>query len=385
MAKWRPIAIAAVLSAAISAGLYWLFSPMATNQNSLGNQAEQSEEDETDLTLRDVTLEQPGDNGELLWRVRGDEVTYSPNRQVAYVTRPDSERFQDGDMIYVVTADTGEIRENGNVIFLRGNIVARGLKNGSILRGNELEWRPEEDVLIVREDITGTHPDMRAVADKARVYNRQNRMELEGDVIASTVVEDPKTDPWLKLQAQELNWQWDQDLIDSPQPLQVEQFENESITDVVVGQSGSLKLDEQVVNLEGDVQMQLLDIPLNVASEALEWQVDQQQVAINQPVEMVHPDENVVVNARQGRMNLENQVIFLQGDVVAQGQRNQAQMTSDQLTWNVQQQTLLAEGNVNYRQQDPTINLRGPQAKGQLTNQTIIVEGGRVVTEIVPN
>ena len=358
---------------------------MATNQNSLGNQAEQSEEDETDLTLRDVTLEQPGDNGELLWRVRGDEVTYSPNRQVAYVTRPDSELFQDGDMIYVVTADTGEIRENGNVIFLRGNIVARGLKNGSILRGNELEWRPEEDVLIVREDITGTHPDMRAVADKARVYNRQNRMELEGDVIASTVVEDPKTDPWLKLQAQELNWQWDQDLIDSPQPLQVEQFENESITDVVVGQSGSLKLDEQVVNLEGDVQMQLLDIPLNVASEALEWQVDQQQVAINQPVEMVHPDENVVVNARQGRMNLENQVIFLQGDVVAQGQRNQAQMTSDQLTWNVQQQTLLAEGNVNYRQQDPTINLRGPQAKGQLTNQTIIVEGGRVVTEIVPN
>jgi len=185
MAKWRPIAIAAVLSAAISAGLYWLFSPMATNQNSLGNQAEQSEEDETDLTLRDVTLEQPGDNGELLWRVRGDEVTYSPNRQVAYVTRPDSELFQDGDMIYVVTADTGEIRENGNVIFLRGNIVARGLKNGSILRGNELEWRPEEDVLIVREDITGTHPDMRAVADKARVYNRQNRMELEGDVIAS--------------------------------------------------------------------------------------------------------------------------------------------------------------------------------------------------------
>ena len=67
---------------------------MATNQNSLGNQAEQSEEDETDLTLRDVTLEQPGDNGELLWRVRGDEVTYSPNRQVAYVTRPDSELFR---------------------------------------------------------------------------------------------------------------------------------------------------------------------------------------------------------------------------------------------------------------------------------------------------
>jgi LPS export ABC transporter protein LptC len=384
MAKWRPIAIAVVLTAATSAGLYWLFSP-ATTQNGEGDQAEQADKDEPNLTLQDVTLEQPGDDGELLWRVRGDEVTYSPDRQVAYVTRPDSELFQDGEKIYVVTADTGEIRDNGNVIFLRGNIVARGLNNGSILRGNELEWRPEEDVLIVREDITGSHPDIRAVADEARVYNRQNRMELVGDVVATTVVEDPTTEPWLKLQAQELNWQWEQDLISSPQPLRVEQFENELITDVVVGQAGSFNLAEQIVNLEGDVQMQLLEIPLNVASEALEWQVDQQQVVIDQPVEMVHPQENIVVTARQGQMNLDNQVIFLQGNVSAQGQRNEARMTSDQLTWNVKQQTLLAQGDVNYRQRDPNINVRGPRAEGQLTNQTIVVEGGRVVTEIVPN
>jgi len=389
MAKWRPIAIAASLSGGVAAGLFVIFGLNGpVHQSAPTDQANPGSNgygQEPGLTLQDVTLEQPDDNGELLWRVKGEAVTYSPDQQVAYVTSPDSELFQDGDLIYVVTADTGEIRENGNVIFLRGNIVARGLNNGSILRGNELEWRPQEDVLIVRDEITGSHPKIRAVADEARVYNRLNRMELEGNVVANTVVDDPSTEPWLKLQAQTLNWQWDQDLITSPQPLRVEQFENESITDVVVGQEGTLQLDEQVVTLTEDVQMQLLEIPLNVSSDALRWEVDQQQVLINQPVEMVHPEENVTVNAQQGQMNLESQVILLQGNVVARGQRNQARMTANQLTWNVDQQTLLAEGDVNYRQVNPTISVTGPQAKGKLANQTIVMEGGRVVTEIVPN
>ena len=385
MAKWKTLASLGTLSAIAAIGLYALLQPARGPQSDPVAQTEAEGEIEPGLTLQDVTLEQPDENGELLWRVQGQEVTYSPDRQVAFVTRPDSELFQDGEVIYVVTADTGEIRENGTVIFLRGNIVARGVKNGSILRGNELEWRPEDDVLIVRENITGSHPEIRAVADEARVYNRQNRMELEGDVVANTVVDDPSTDPWLKLQAQALNWQWDQDLIQSPQPLRVEQFENQAITDVVVGQTGTLQLDEKILNLEGDVQMQLLNIPLNVASDALEWQVDRQQVVINQPVEMVHPEEKVVVTAQRGNMNLDSQIILMQGNVVATGERNQARMTANQMTWNIDQQTLLAEGDVNYRQNDPNITVSGPQAEGQLTNQTIVVEGGRVVTEIVPN
>jgi LPS export ABC transporter protein LptC len=385
MAKWRPIAVGAVVAVAAAAlGFYW-FSPAPGPQAEVAEVTDGEEDSEPGLTLQDVTLEQPDENGELLWRVRGNEVTYSPDQQVAYVTQPDSELFQDGDVIYVVTADTGEIRDNGTVIFLRGNIVARGLNNGSILRGNELEWRPEDDVLIVREEITGSHPKIRAVAQEARVYNRQNRMELVGDVVARTVVSDPNTEPWLKLQAQELIWQWDQELIQSPQPLRVEQFDYQTITDVVVGQTGQVQLDRQVVNLTGDVQMQLLEMPLNVASEALEWRVADQQVLLNQPVEMIHPEEQVNVTAAQGRMNLEDELVVLQGDVVARGQRNQAQMTSDQLTWNLEQQILLAEGNVNYRQVDPTVNLKGPRAEGELANQTIVVRGGRVVTEIVPN
>ncbi|TVQ09054.1 MAG: LPS export ABC transporter periplasmic protein LptC [Leptolyngbya sp. DLM2.Bin27] len=343
------------------------------------------DEPEPGLTLRDVTLEQPDDQGQLLWRVRGSEVTYSSDQGVAFITRPDGELFQDGEVIYEVVADKGEVRENGSVILLRGNIVATGVQNGSVLRGNEMEWRPDDDVLIMRDQITGSHPQLRAVANEARVYNRENRMELAGNVVANTVAADPQSDPWLKLQAQELTWFWQDERIDSAQPLRVEQFKQNVITDVVTGQQGTVNLANRLVRLRGRVAMQMLELPLNMTSEAMDWQVPEEQVIVNQPLTLVQPANNIRVTARQGRLDLANEQIYLSQDVVAVGEVNQARMTSDRLTWNVNTQTVVAEGQVNYRQVNPTINLNGSRAVGRLDDQTIVVDGGRVVTEIVPN
>ncbi len=363
-------------------GLYSLWGP-GPGRNV--DEAPTTPDPEPGLTLRDVTLEQPDEQGQLLWRVKGDEVTYSSNQQVALITRPDGELFQDGEVIYDVVAETGEVRENGSVILLRGNIVATGVKNGSILRGNEMEWRPQDDVLIMRDQITGTHPQLRATANEARVFNRENRMELEGNVVANTVVADPQTEPWLKLQAQKLVWFWADERIESDQPLRVEQFKQNAITDVVVGQQGSVNLANKLVTLRRQVAMQMLELPLNMTSEALDWQVEEEQVTVNQPLTLIDPKNSIRVTARQGRMDLAQQQIFLSEEVVAVGENNQARMASDRLNWNVNTQTLVAEGAVNYRQVNPTINLNGSRAVGRLNDQTIVVDGGRVVTEIVPN
>ncbi len=371
-----------VAIAALAIGLYSLI----TQGPSPGEIANPTGDDpEPGLTLRDVTLEQPDDQGVLLWRVKGSEVTYSSDRQVALITRPDGELFQDGEVIYEVVADTGEVSENGSVILLRGNIVATGVKNGSVLRGNEMEWRPDDDVLIMRDQITGTHPQLRAVANEARVYNRENRMELEGDVVASTIAEDPQTEPWLKLQAQQLVWFWADERIDSAQPLRVEQFKQNAITDVVTGQQGTVNLADQLVKLRGQVAMQMLELPLTMTSAALDWQVPEEQVIVNQPLTLVQPKNRIRVTARQGRLDLANEQIYLSQEVVAVGEANQARMTSDRMNWNVDTQTVVAEGQVNYRQVNPTINLNGSRAVGRLDDQTMVVDGGRVVTEIVPN
>ncbi|MGG6238418.1 LPS export ABC transporter periplasmic protein LptC [Nodosilinea sp. AN01ver1] len=381
-AQWRRLMIGGAAIAAVTIGLYSLVGPQSGSNRGADDA---TADPEPGLTLRDVTLEQPGDDGLLLWRVKGDEVTYSADQQVAFITRPDGDLFQDGEVIYKVVADSGEVRENGSVILLRGNIVATGVQNGSVLRGNEMEWRPQDDVLIVRDQITGTHPQLRAAADEARVFNRENRMELEGNVVASTVVADPETESWLKLQAKELTWFWKDERIESDEPLRVEQFKQNAITDVVVGQRGSLDLAEQLVALRGQVAMQMLELPLNMTSEALDWQVDEEQVAVNQPLTLVHPENKIRVTARRGQMNLAEQQIVLSEDVVAVGETNQTRLTSDRLNWNVETQTVVAEGQVNYRQADPAINLSGSRAVGRLDDETVVVDGGRVVTEIVPN
>jgi lipopolysaccharide export system protein LptA len=305
-------------------------------------------------------------------------------------TRPDGELFQDGEVIYNVTADTGEMRDNGNTIVLRGNIVAKGIQNGVVLRGKEMEWRPQEDVLVIRQDVTGSHPQLRATADEFRVFNRENRMELQGNVVANTVVEDPKTEPWLKLQAQQLAWDWDQERIDSPAPLRIEQFKDTTITEVVQGQRGQVNLGDNVATLQGAVTMQILDIPLTASSEALEWRVAEEQINLNQPLTVTHPTQNLVVTARQGTMNLADEVITVSQNVVAVRQEPQSRLTTDRLTWTIPSQTLLAEGRVNYQQTNPTLNLNGSRGIGRLQEGIFTVDGGannggQVVTEIVPN
>lgn len=387
MVKARQIAIGGMVVAVLGLGAYWLgIGPLAPPPPPEAPE----EEVETGLTLQNVTLEQPDDNGNPLWRVKAEEATYSPDRSIATFTRPDGELFQDGEVIYNVTADSGEMRDNGNTIILRGNIVAKGVQNGAILRGQEMEWRPQDDILVLRQDVTGSHPQLRATAEEFRVFNRENRMELQGNVVANTVVNDPQTEPWLKLQAQELLWSWEEERINSPAPLRIEQFKDTTITEVVQGQQGQVSLADQVATLQGSVTMQFLTLPLSVSSEALEWRVKEEQINLNQPLTVVRPTESLVVTARQGTMNLAEEVITVRQDVVAVRQQPQSRLTTDRLTWTIVSQTLLAEGRVSYQQANPALTLNGSRGVGRLQEGIFTVDGGanndgQVVTEIVPN
>lgn len=388
MGKKQQITVGVGVVAILGLGMYWLgLGPLAPPPPEEAPPAQA----ETGLTLRNVTLEQPDENGVLLWRVKAEEATYSPDRSVAMFTRPDGELFQDGEAIYNVTADSGEMQDNGNTIILRGNIVATGIKNGAVLRGKEMEWRPQEDVLVMRQEVTGTHPQLRATADEFRVFNRENRMELLGNVVANTVVKDPKTEPWLKLQAQQLLWYWDQEKINSPQPLRIEQFKDTTITEVVQGQKGQVNLAENVATLQGAVTMQLLALPLTLTSEVLEWRVAEEKINVSQPLTLTRPTDGLVVTGRQGAMDLANEVIRVSQDVVAVRQQPQSRLTTDQLTWTIPDQILVAEGRVNYQQVSPTLNLNGSRGIGRLQEGTFVVDGGQnnsggqVVTEIVPN
>lgn len=345
---------------------------------------EQQEALESGLTLRDVTLEQPDDDGNLMWRVEAATVTYSPDNRNAQVTRLRGELYRDGELLYRVRAQQGEIRENGEFMYLRDNIVATGVKNQAVLRGNELEWRSGSEVMILRDGVIGTHPQLRATADEVRVYDQVQRMDLTGEVVAQTVVADPKADPWLKLQADALQWRWEAEEVESTEPLRVERFLNESITEVATSNQGLVDLAINRVTLTDSVLVQMIDLTLKLVSDRAVWNVDQEQVLAEQGLRVDSAEQAVTLTAQRGRLELGVDTVYLNEDVVAVSRRNDGRLSANSLVWNLADQTVVAEGAVNYRQNNPAITVRGPRALGRIEAQTVVVSGGNVVTEIQP-
>jgi LPS export ABC transporter protein LptC len=369
-----------VLLVALGVGLRALRQDPAPNY--VADQ-EQQEALTSGLTLTDVTLEQPDENGELLWRVQAETVTYSPDQQTATVTRPKGELYLDGEIIYRVTARRGQILEDGQLIVLKGNVVATGIESQAVLRSDELQWRLQDQVMVLRDRITGTHPQLRAAADEARVYEREQRIELEGDVIANTVVDDPGSEPWLKLQAEALEWRWQAEEVESQRSLRVERFLNETITEVITGEAGFVELQANQVTLTDNVLVELLDLALSITGDHALWDVDAEQVIMDRPLKAISEAQAVTLTAQAGQFDLAEEIVDLNREVLVVGTRNDGQLRADRLRWNLADETVVAEGSVNYRQGNPPARIRGPQALGYIQQQRVIISGGQVVTEIV--
>jgi lipopolysaccharide export system protein LptC len=305
---------------------------------------------------------------------------------VANLVNPDGELYQDGELLYRVKADRGIIEQNGQIILLEDNIVATGIENGMVINGQNLEWQPQSNLMIITNGLTGRHPQVQTIADEAWIYDAENRMQLIGNVIATTVAENPDVDPWLKLQGETLQWRWDQETLDSDRPVRMERFENQQITQVLTGDRSLVELATEQATIEGSVQAQMLDIPMSLNAEKAIWSVGEQTIQAEQSVRMVNPKQEITVTSQQGTFDLEERIAIFTQDVLGIIARNNGRLVSNRLRWNLADQTMLAEGDVNYQQTDPQLTIRGARARGRIEDQTVLFDGNEdVVTEIVPN
>ena len=332
---------------------------------------------DSNLIFNDVTLEQTNDLGQPIWKVQAKQALYSKDKKVAQVQSPTGELFQDGKPVYQITAQNGEIQQDGKQLFLKGQIVATDPQNGVVLRGNELEWRPQEDLLIVRNQLTGTHRQVHVVAREARAFSKSDRIELQGGVVAIT------NDPVLQMRTEHLLWQIREQKLLGDRPVQIDRYKGKAITDRATANSSEYNLQTKIATLKQNAQLNLLDPSLQVTTKELNWNLNAETVMAKQPVRIVNPQQQITVTAKQGRMDLQKKVVYLTGDVYGVGQRSQS-INAKALTWYLPTQLVEAQGNVIYRQAEPPVSLAGQKAVGKLREQNIVVSGGRVVTEIIP-
>ncbi len=382
MNKWYRFTVIAAFIAVVVVAVRTCRSSGDTLE-SIQNQARTDDQAKSEFTLKDVTLEQPDDNGRLLWRVKAKEATYSPDRRLASLNAPEGELFQDGKLLYQVKADQGEIRDNGKAIFLQGNIVATSPDNQLTLKGNSLEWTPAEDLLLVRDSIIGEHPQLEATAQEARLFNKTQRLELLRGVIATT-----QQEPWLRFESDTLALLLEAEKLETQTPLKIERYVSKTdstVTDRLVGQQGEFDLTKQQATLRQQVQLNALEIPLQTNSDIAVWAVEAGTVIIDKSVQIQQPQRQLRANADRGRLNLNTQILVLNGNVRTVNQDRESSLLADQLTWNMQTQDVDGRGNVSYSQQEPAATVNGDRAVGNLDKQTVVVTGRDVVTEIVPS
>ncbi|HEY9294891.1 MAG TPA: LPS export ABC transporter periplasmic protein LptC [Phormidium sp.] len=341
-----------------------------------------AKESDSNLKLNDVTLDKVDDSGHPLWKIKAKQAIYSNDKKDAKIQTPSGDLFQDGKAVYQVSGQTGEIKQDGKEIFLKGQIVATDMQNGVVLRGNELEWRPEEDTLIVRNQITGTHKQAQASAQEARAFSRAKKIEFIGQVVAKAI------DPPLIMKTERLFWQVQEEKMFSDRPIQIDRYTGQNITDRATGDQGEVDLKNKIAKLGKNGQVTFTEPPMQIASNAIVWNLNTKIVSSDQPVTIYQKEQQINLTASKGRVELTPQIAYLVGGVQGTGQRPPSNLRTDQITWYLPTQKFEAIGNVFYQQTDPPLTLNGPKAFGNLKEQKISVtgngNGSPVVTQIVP-
>jgi LPS export ABC transporter protein LptC len=352
-------------------------SPPTSQQNAAASSSNQ----DSNLTFFDVTLEQADEVGRPIWKVRAKTAKYTKEKQIGQAESPYGELYQDGKVVYQIKADVADIEQDGKQLFLKGKIFATDPSNGIVLQGNQLEWRPKEDLLIVRNQINGTHKQLQAVAQEVRVKTREQRMEFSGGVVANS------TDPQMQVRTEHLIWNIKEEKLIGDRPLQIDRYKDNKISDRGKGNSAEVNLKTKIATVQQNAQLELLDPPMQITSNSMIWNMNAETVTTNSPTRMFQRIEKVTVTANQGEMKIPQKIVYLTGNVKAVGQRRQS-LKSNTLTWYLDNKLVEAQGNVTYRQIDPPLNFAGETAVGNLQTENIVVKGGssngRVVTEIIP-
>ncbi|NET10853.1 MAG: LPS export ABC transporter periplasmic protein LptC [Symploca sp. SIO2B6] len=337
----------------------------------------------TDLIFDNITLEQSDDQGVLRWRMIADRAVYSQDRRDATVERPSGDIFQrDGEgnqHSYSVEADLGEVKQDGEQLFLKGNVIVTDEETGAVIRGNEMRWIPNSNTIVLRGNVSTDHPDFKMTAQRVTVWVDEDKVEVKGKVKAETA------DATLQFNGEEVVWLLAEEQVMSDRPVRFQQIEDDAVVGRAQGNQVTYDISTQLATLTNDAVVVLQDPPIKVTGNVLEWSQNDNIVNAPERVTVFNRKEKVTAVGDTAQGDLETQIFQMDGNVIVTAERNQARLRSDELTWTVSDQRIVAEGNVLYRQTDPVFNLKGPRAVGRLEDETIVVSGGRVVTEVIPD
>lgn len=301
-----------------------------------------------DLSFTDFTLRQANPSGKPTWEMRTPRITYNSDKSAAQVEKPVGILFDEsGKAIYEIQGDRGAIEgEKAEVIRINGNVVARQLQEpGAVLKGEELEWRPEEQLFTLKRNVVGTYRDATIKGNEGRFDVRQQQLDIIGPMLATLkqgdLVSEVKTDSprWLLAE---------QRLI-AANPLQAERRDRGQIKGQGRSQQGELLLEPQILILQRQVELDARDPVAQLRGEDLRWTLPQNLVISPVAVQAFYPAEQTMVRGDRGQANLDSQIIQLEGNAESFSEKDQARLQANRLIWNQRTAEATAVGGARYQ------------------------------------
>lgn len=299
----------------------------------------------TELVLDNAVLEQSNDQGNLFWKIKSKKTTYSDDRKNAYLKDVTANLIEDGQLILQVSAERGEVRDNNNLILLQDNVVAVDPRSNIILNSDRAEWRPQENLLTITENLKIDYSNLEVTANKAQYYSDRENLELIGKVVANTV------NPYLILKTERLLWQIPQQKLIGNNAWQVVRYQGDLVTDRLVADRGEVDLDQQILDLYQNIEIISLEPQLQIATNSARWNYQNRLITAREPIQVIDRQRQLDVTGNQGQVNLTTEIVTLQGGVKGIDNRDRSTLYSQELTWNIPSQTLTATGDVVYNEQ----------------------------------
>jgi LPS export ABC transporter protein LptC len=391
----------------IGLALIWTIAGCSGRSNPPAVKPTASKPTEPQLTLNNATFEEANADGTPVWRVVAQKSRYEADKQSGQIEGLRGDLYQDGKIFVRLTAQQAQIERDGKVVRLRGDVTAIETRNSLQVRGQEVEWRPEEDILIVRQNISGLHPQLiLAGGREARYFSRRQLLEMTGRVEAVS------KEPRIVLKTTSLAWQVAAETIATTSFTDAVRFlpsanNTNSSTPPVPSPSGSngnnnstfvpndrlqanrleYRLKEKTLTADGNVTYVGVQPALNVRAASAIWQVAAERLEITRQFQGDYPPENTTFSAARGQYDLKQNIVRLEGNARVVSIRNNASIVADRLRWRIDNQEVAAVGNITYNQTDPPLTTRGNRAIGKLQDQTIVVSSDnnrQVETEFQP-
>ena len=337
---------------------------------------------DTQLVLNNAVLEQSNKRSRTVWKIKAKNVAYSDDRKIATLTKVVGNLFQEGTIILKISAEAGEVRDNGNTIFLNGTVIASDPRNNSTINSEAIEWRPRENLLLIPQKLKGTNSNLQVTANSGRYFTDIEKFEIQDNVVAVS------KQPALRLKSDRLEWNIPQSQIISPDAIELVHYnDRQIITDKLVSDRAELNLNNNRAILNKNIELISSDPPLQLATDSLTWNYQERLGKSDRPIQILDRDRQISLTGNKGEVDFPQRLAKLQEGVKAINKLKNSELYARQLTWNMNTEEVEAIGNIVYEQVDPKASLTGEKAIGTLSNNNIVVtsDGKQQVTTVIDN